>query len=193
MMKAAAGACAVLLFATPAARAADPYPLVGVYSILEAEAEKHYGMDKFTCLASFAVQRADGSYTAYHIDETKLGKDFKVEFHPYDTGICTYDAVKKLETCKVTKSNWGEHLYYIDHRGMIDGAEVQVAVDAANPSAASTSNLRKCPFGEEQIKPFLSEVWLNYNDDDFSWVMYRQLPFNPEQGPKIAKALGIAP
>jgi hypothetical protein len=182
----------MLMLAAPVARAADPYPLVGVYSVLGAEAEKHYGMDKFTCLASFAVQRADGSYTAYHIDETKLGKDFKVEFHPYDMGTCSYDAGKKLETCKVTKSNWGEHVYYIIHRGTIDGAEVQDAADAANPTAVSTANLRKCPFDEAQIKPFLSEQWLNYNDEDFGWTVYRYLPFNPDVAPKIAKAIGVS-
>ena len=88
-------------------QAAEPYPFAGVFSVLRADFEKHYEMTKFLCLASISVQRADGTYTAYHIDTSKLGEP-SVEFHPYESGSCEYAAEKKTEHCKVLKSNWGK-------------------------------------------------------------------------------------
>ena len=180
-----------LALTVPHARAADPYPYVGVYSILSADFEKNYGMTKYLCLASLTVQRADGSYTAYHINMQKLGVEGIAQFHPYETGTCEYSAAKKTEDCKVQKSNWGQYRYFIEHRGEADGAEVQAVVDMRNPGTLTISNMRKCPFDETRIKPHLSEEWLNYSDDDISWVFYRYLPFNPDLAAKAAKNLGL--
>jgi hypothetical protein len=137
------------------------------------------------------MQREDGTYTAYHLDNQKLGEG-KVQFHPYETGSCEYSAIKKTENCKVEQSNWGKYQYFIDHRGLVDGAEVQAIVDMRNPGTVSISNMRKCPFDETHIKPFLSEDWLHYSDDDLGWLMYRQFPFNPDQAATVAKLLGVA-
>ena len=56
------------------ARATEPYRFAGIYSVLGAEFEKHYERTKFLRLASFTVQRADGSHTTYHIDTRALGE-----------------------------------------------------------------------------------------------------------------------
>jgi hypothetical protein len=175
--------------AVPAA-AAEPYPFAGVFSVLRADFEKHYEMTKFLCLASISVQRADGTYTAYHIDTSKLGEP-KVEFHPYETGSCEYAAEKRTEHCKVLKSNWGTSEYFIEHRGETDGALVQAVVSMRNPRTVSISNMRRCPFDDAKIKPFLSEEWLNYSDDDIDWTLYRHFPFNPEQAKQVRKILGL--
>ncbi len=177
------------VFATPAV-AAEPYPFAGVYSVLRADFEKHYEMTKFLCLASISVQRADGTYTAYHIDTSKLGEP-SVEFHPYESGSCEYAVEKKTEHCKVLKSNWGTSEYFIEHRGEADGAMVQAVVSMRNPGTVSISNMRRCPFDETKIKPFLSEEWLNYSDDDIDWTLYRHFPFNPEQAKQVRKLLGL--
>jgi hypothetical protein len=174
------------------ARADDRYPYAGVFSVLDAFSEKHYEMTKFLCLASFNIQRADGSYTAYHIDTRTLGGS-DIKFHPYEAGTCAYDAAKKTEHCKVSRSNWGKYEYFIEHRGEADGAFVQGVVDMRNPTEVKVSNMRKCPFEETRIAPFLSGEWLYESDDDLSWVLYRHFPFNVEQGAKVAKILGIAP
>jgi hypothetical protein len=182
----------LLLAALPSqALPAEPYPYAGVFSVLEAEAEKHYDMTKFTCLASLSVQRADGGYTAYHVNMAALGKDGVARFHPYEMGVCEFTPGKNTEHCKVTKSNWGKYEYYIDHRGEIDGAHVQAVVSMKNPTAVTISNMRKCPFSEERIEPHLSDQWLNYSDDDINWVLFRYLPFNPDLAAKAAKDLGI--
>lgn len=193
MLKASASACAMLVLLAAAARAADSYPYAGVYSALGAEWEKLYGMDKFTCLASLEVRQADGSYTAYHINTALLGKDFKVRFHPFEQGVCEYTAATRAERCKVTQSNWGESEYFIEHKGVVDGVERYNQVSLRDPSQVQDIALRKCPFTEDHIRPFLSDEWLHYSDDDIGWTLYRHLPFNPDQGPKIARALGIAP
>ena len=73
------------------AKAAEPYPFAGVYSILRADFEKHYEMTKFRCLTSFSVQRGDGSYTGYHADTGDVSTG-KISFHPYETGVCEYKA-----------------------------------------------------------------------------------------------------
>jgi len=183
-----------LLAVTPLrAEAAEPYPFVGVYSVLDRDMETHYGMDKFTCLASLIVQRQDGSYTAYHIDMDKLGKEGKAEFHPYEQGQCDYSQPKHMDTCKVSKSNWGENEYYSDHQGEKDGVIQLANVFKGKPGEVSFAAMRKCPFDETKIKPHLSDVWLNYSDDDFSWVIYRYLPFNPDLAVKIRADLGIGP
>jgi len=186
-------ALAILLLASPVARAAEPYPFAGVFSILEAESEKHFGMDKFTCLASLVVQRPDGSYTAYHVSMEKLGAEGKAEFHPYETGICEYSSVKKLESCAVTKSSHGQYKYLADHQGETDGVTRLAIVDLRNPSQVNISIMRKCPFDEARLAPHLSEQWLNYSDEDFSWVIYRYLPFNLDLAAKAAKDLGVSP
>lgn len=185
-------ACAFLclVMAAGAARADDPYPFAGVFSFLETKAEKTYSMDKFPCLASFSIQRGDGSYTAYHIDSNEFGKG--VKFHPYEIGTCAYSAVKNMEQCKVSKSNWGESEYFVQHTGMKDGVEVVQQVNLKTPMQMTEMTVRKCPFDAAQIAPFLADDFLNYSDDDFSWTMYRWLDFNPDLGAKIAKALGIA-
>lgn len=172
------------------AMAAEPYPFAGIFSVLEAKSEKLYEMTKFLCLASISVQRADGTYTAYHIDTSKIRKS-KVEFHPYETGRCEYAAENRTEHCKVAKSNWGQYEYFIEHRGEADGAVVQAVVSMRNPGTVMISNMRRCPFDEAKIKPFLSEEWLNYSDDDIGWVLYRHFPFNIEQAKQARKILGL--
>ena len=171
-------------------QATEAYPFAGVFSVLRADFEKHYEMTKFLCLASISVQRADGTYTAYHIDTSRLGEP-KVEFHPYESGICEYAAEKKTEHCRVLKSNWGKSEYFIEHRGEADGAMVQAVVSMRNPGTVTISNMRRCPFDEAKIKPFLSEEWLNYSDDDIDWTLYRHFPFNPEQAKQARKILGL--
>ena len=170
--------------------AAEPYPFVGVFSVLEAESEMHFEMTKFLCLASISVQRADGSYAAYHIDTAKIRKS-RVEFHPYVMGSCEYQAEKKTEHCKVQKSNWGKYEYFIEHRGETDGAMVQAVVSMRNPGTVKISNMRRCQFDEARIKPFLSKEWLNYSDDDIGWVLYRHFPFNVEQAKQARKIIGL--
>ena len=64
-------------------------------------------------------------------------------------------------------------------------------VSFSTPLQMTSMAVRKCPFNETHITPFLSPDFLNYSDDDFGWTVYRWLPFNPDLGPKIAKALGI--
>lgn len=172
------------------ALAGEVNPYAGVFSVLEAESEKHYGMIKFLCLATFSIQHSDGSYTSYHIDTQTIGEG-KVTFHPYEVGICDFESAKNMERCKVQKSNWGEHEYLINHQGEADGAFVQAVVDLRNPGAITVSNMRKCPFDEAQIKPFLSDEWQNLSDDDFSWVTYRHFPFNPDQAGQVSKILGL--
>ena len=186
-------AYALVLLATAAglAWADEPYPFAGVFSQLEAKPEADYGMTKFTCLASFTIQRSDGSYTAYHIDSATVGSG-KIMFHPYESGSCSYTAVTNMEHCKVSKSNWGESEYFIQHAGQKDGAMRLNQVNFKTPNHLSEIAMRKCPFDEAHIMPFLSEEFLNYSDDDFSWTILRWLPFNPGLGPKIAKALGLA-
>lgn len=186
-----AAALALACVAAAPAAAAEPHPFTGVFSILRADFEKHYEMTKFLCLTSFSVQNDDGSYTGYHADTGHL-KQGKISFHPYETGVCTYTAASRTEHCKVTKSNWGEYVYYIEHRGEADGAHVQASVDMRNPSQATVSNVRRCPFDAAQIKPFLSQEWLHISDDDMDWLVYRQLPFNPDQAKQIRKLVGIA-
>jgi hypothetical protein len=185
--------CALALLAglSGNARADDPYPFAGVFSFLDAALERHYGMDKFICLASFSIQRGDGSYTAYHIAEPSVAQD-KPTFHPYEIGTCSYDAAKHMETCRVSRSDWGEYSYFVEHVGEADGVIRVNQVSLKNPGQMNSLAVRKCPFTEEQITPFLSEDFLNYSDDNFGWVMLRWLPFNPDLGPKIARALGIA-
>lgn len=182
-------ALALMCGATPAMAAGD-YPFAGVFGVLEAAAEENYGMDKFACLASFNIQRADGTYTAYHLDTDAIGNS-QALFHPYETGSCEYSPEKKTEHCNVEKSNWGKYDYYIEHRGEKNGVMVQATVDMRNPTAVSVSNTRKCPFDAVSIKPFLSEDWLNLSDEDLSWVLYRHFPFNPDQAKLVAKALGL--
>lgn len=184
---------AALFSALPlaAADAAEPYPYVGVYSVLEAKSEAHFGMDKFLCLASINVQREDGSYTSYHVDMAKLGKDGTVRFHPYEEGTCTYTAATKTERCRVLRSNWGEYEYIIEHKGEIDGAHRYSNVSLKDPSKVYDMAMRKCPFPEQRIAPHLSGEWLDYSDDDIGWVIYRYLPFNPDLGDKAAANLGI--
>jgi hypothetical protein len=185
-----AGVLALVLAAAGPVHAAELYPFAGVFSVLEATAEEHYEMTKFTCLASLSVQRADGTYTAYHLDTAAIGKS-KVLFHPYETGACEYSSAKKTEHCKTVKSNWGIYDYYIEHRGEKDGAFVQATVDMRNPTAVTVSNMRKCPFDEAHIRPFLSEEWQNLSDEDLNWVLYRHFPFNPDQAKQVAKTLGL--
>jgi hypothetical protein len=184
-------ALAAVVAAPDMARAQDAYPFVGVFSVLEAHSEQHFEMTKFLCLASFNLQRADGSYTAYHINTGMLGKN-KVQFHPFETGTCDYSAAKKTEHCKVQKSNWGNYQYFVDYRGEAGGARVQASVSMREPGKITISNMRACPFDEARIKPFLSDQWLNYSDDDLGWTLYRHFPFNPKLAPDVAKALGIA-
>ena len=173
-----------------AARGAEPYPFAGVFSFLDAAAEKRYEMDKFPCLASFSIQHSDGSYTAYHIDSNEFGKG--VKFLPYEVGACVYTAATNMERCKVTKGLFGESEYFVQHKPEKDGAMMVDQVSLNNPSQMSEMAVRKCPFDEAKIAPFLSQDFSTYSGDDFSWTMYRWLNFNPDLGPKIAKALGIA-
>lgn len=183
--------CTLLILAVTAgaALADEAYPFAGVFSFLEAKAEKNYGMDKFTCLASFQIQRSDGSYTAYHIDSNAIGKG--VMFHPYEIGQCSYAAATNMERCKVTKSNWGESEYFVQHKDSKDGVMLIDQVSFKNPLQMTEQAVRKCPFDAAKIAPFLSEQFSDYSADDLGWTLYRWLPFNPDLGPKIAKALGI--
>lgn len=181
----------LVVLAAEAAQAADPYPFAGVFSFLESQSEKRYTMDKFTCLASFSIQHGDGSYTAYHIDSNAIGKG--VKFLPYEIGACAYTAATNMERCKVSKSLWGESEYFVQHKPDRDGAMMVDQINFKNPSQITEMAVRKCPFDEAKIAPFLSTELSTYSDDDFSWTMYRWLDFNPDLGPKIAKALGLAP
>lgn len=122
--------------------------------------------DGMHCAMNFGVQGEAGSASSYHLDLTLFLNSGKIRYLPTSRLMCTYDGASRIEHCDFEFSIFGYQEAYNLHADpdTPDAVHfISLTRDGLDdPARRLEVDYTECPFGVEDIEPYLDAQASNY-------------------------------
>lgn len=163
----------------PAGAQTGDYPFTGFFA--DAGVDEDAEVTAQRCALAFFEQRADGSYSYYHLDRKAFEAGHKLAYLQYAKGHCTFDPGRKIEICNslADLGSRDDQTYtavavfsdmspdIVSYSSYDSIAEAKAAIASGEEAdAEDQGEYRRCPTAPAKLKSLIQPGMTTYSEDD---------------------------